>query len=452
MKTKILLLFGFFIVGFFSFPNLASAECQLRDIYPAVELNKPITNIPIPYSEGESLTAKVKTKQNFNCEDFQISFRVCPIVSGSLACDQSILIGSFPIKNSDVTASWTVRKLSGVDRYRIRAVVGTLASGCTQGDSSSRCVSEVRSPEILIRSGQTCAITNFIATRNGNSGPVNFVISSNSQCEGRDATVQIFTQPGGANAQIPGDIVSRGKIAGNRYSGSWNGTPSTNNFFFRGAVSGGGTMDSVIFVGGQPVPPGGQQPQPPTDSGQGQSFLFDIPNPLKGGADDLAGLVKVIAQWLFNLAIPIAVVMIIYAGVLFLTAQGNPTAITKAKDVLKWAVVGLAIILIGSGFVTLIQSILELGAPSSGQPTLPAPGGQGGTQPSVGAVGNRCSRDRDCFTGLKCRNSICQRATGNLIGEPCNGGTNCVSGLACDRTSATSVIIDGQTLGTCYQP
>ena len=64
--------------------------------------------------------------------------------------------------------------------------------------------------------------------------------------------------------------------------------------------------------------------------------------------------------------------MIVYSGVLFLTAQGNPQTVTKARDLLKWAVVGLAIILIGSGFITLIQSILDLGAPSnSEQQTLP---------------------------------------------------------------------------------
>ncbi|GEM_PF-2373126 len=101
--------------------------------------------------------------------------------------------------------------------------------------------------------------------------------------------------------------------------------------------------------------------QPACQPGKTQTYSFDIPNPLKGGVTDFSSLVKIIAQWIFNLAIPIAVAMIVYAGILFLTAAGEPAKVTKAKDVLKWAVVGLAIILIGSGFVTLIQSILELG-------------------------------------------------------------------------------------------
>lgn len=185
-------------------------------------------------------------------------------------------------------------------------------------------------------------------------------------------------------------------------------------------------------------------------SSQSQSFSFEIPNPLRGGADDLTGLIKVLAQWLFNIAIPIAVIMIIYSGVLFLTAQGNPGQVTKAKDVLKYAVIGLAIMFIGSGFVSLIQSILELGnsSPPPGQQQLPNPSGSNQT-PALGVVGNQCSRDRDCISGLRCQDSICKRATGNLETEPCNSGRNCDVGLTCDKSDGGLQVIDGQTLGTC---
>lgn len=195
--------------------------------------------------------------------------------------------------------------------------------------------------------------------------------------------------------------------------------------------------------------------QPACPPGRDQEYSFNIENPLKGGASDFTSLVKIIAQWIFNLAIPIAVAMIVYSGILFLTAQGEPGKVTKAKDVLKYAVIGLAIILIGSGFVTLIQSILELGAPSSnsGQPTLPI-NGSSGTTTTLGAVGNKCSRDRDCNQsfGLKCSNGICQRANGNFVGEACVGGVSCAQSLACDLTSEGRQVIDGQTLGSCFQP
>lgn len=188
--------------------------------------------------------------------------------------------------------------------------------------------------------------------------------------------------------------------------------------------------------------------QPACRPGETKTYPFEITNPLKGGASDFTSLVKIIAQWIFNLAIPIAVAMIVYSGILFLTAQGEPGKVTKAKEVLKYAVIGLAIILVGSGFVTLIKSVLELGSgtppPSSG---IPPPDFVG--PPAPGAVGNKCSRDRDCFAGLKCGDSVCQRATGNWETEPCNSARNCDVGLVCDKSDSGLQFIDGQNLGTC---
>lgn len=189
--------------------------------------------------------------------------------------------------------------------------------------------------------------------------------------------------------------------------------------------------------------------QPTCKPGQTQTYPFEIPNPLKGGVTDFSSLVKIIAEWIFNLAIPIAVAMIVYSGILFLTAAGEPAKVTKAKDVLKYAVIGLAIILIGSGFITLIQSILELGGttpvPAGGAPGPVPPGPVPG--PSSGAPGNICKKNSNCSSGLICKNTICQRQTGNFIGEPCVGPTSCALGLACDLTAQQE--IDGQTLGTC---
>ncbi len=197
-----------------------------------------------------------------------------------------------------------------------------------------------------------------------------------------------------------------------------------------------------------PTPGGGgcgTTGQPACAPGTNQTYSFNIPNPLKGGVTDFSSLVKIIAQWIFNLAIPIAVAMIVYAGILFLTSAGDTSKVTKARQVLMYAVVGLAIILIGSGFITLIQSILELGG------TTPAPIQTGGVTPTTtttsGAVGNICSKNSNCSSGLRCKNTICQRQTGNLIGEACVSPTNCAVGLACDLTAQQE--IDGQTLGTC---
>lgn len=95
-------------------------------------------------------------------------------------------------------------------------------------------------------------------------------------------------------------------------------------------------------------------------SGQTTTVNFQIPNPLGGNITTLTNLIDVIATWIFNISIPIVVIMIIYSGIIFLTSQGNPGKVQQAKGILWYALVGLAIVLIGRGFVELVNSILNL--------------------------------------------------------------------------------------------
>ena len=90
----------------------------------------------------------------------------------------------------------------------------------------------------------------------------------------------------------------------------------------------------------------------------GGTNVFNLPNPI--GVENFQDLINIIGKWIFNLAIPIAVIIIIYAGVLMLTAGGVPAQFQKGAKALWYAVLGLAVVLIGKGFVTLIQSILNL--------------------------------------------------------------------------------------------
>ncbi len=92
--------------------------------------------------------------------------------------------------------------------------------------------------------------------------------------------------------------------------------------------------------------------------GGGSTNVFNLENPI--GVTNFQDLINIIGKWIFNLAIPIAVIIIIYAGVLMLTAGGVPAQFQKGAKALWYAVLGLAVVLIGKGFVTLIQSILNL--------------------------------------------------------------------------------------------
>ncbi len=89
-----------------------------------------------------------------------------------------------------------------------------------------------------------------------------------------------------------------------------------------------------------------------------KSISLDFPNPL--AAQDLAELLQIIQTWLTYLAIPIAVMVIVISGIWMMASGGDPGKFGQARKMLVWAVIGLAVILIGEGFLKLIESIINL--------------------------------------------------------------------------------------------
>lgn len=100
------------------------------------------------------------------------------------------------------------------------------------------------------------------------------------------------------------------------------------------------------------------QGQPPSGPAQGQPPQrgFTIPNPLQ--AQSLTDLLNKIIDFLIVIAAPILVIMVLWAGFLYLTSGGDPTKVQTANKTLMWAAVGFAIILISKGFTLLISNIL----------------------------------------------------------------------------------------------
>src|SRR3989344_761839 len=94
-----------------------------------------------------------------------------------------------------------------------------------------------------------------------------------------------------------------------------------------------------------------------------QSYQYTITNPLAGGPESPFDIINIVSRWLFNISIPLAVMFILYAGFLMLTAGPNPAKVQEAKKIIINVVLALAIILIGRGFITLIRSVIELGGP-----------------------------------------------------------------------------------------
>lgn len=73
---------------------------------------------------------------------------------------------------------------------------------------------------------------------------------------------------------------------------------------------------------------------------------------------ELEAIINTIINWVFFIFIAIAVVMIILAGLQFVTAGGDPTAVSQARTKLIWAAVGIGVALAANGFRPVVSDLL----------------------------------------------------------------------------------------------
>lgn len=81
-----------------------------------------------------------------------------------------------------------------------------------------------------------------------------------------------------------------------------------------------------------------------------------ICNPLQ--TTNFTDIVNSILTLLFNFALVVAPLMIVVAGILFVTAGGNPAQITRARQILIWTFVGFALILLARGLIAIIRELI----------------------------------------------------------------------------------------------
>ena len=96
-------------------------------------------------------------------------------------------------------------------------------------------------------------------------------------------------------------------------------------------------------------------------------FGVTIPNPLclngpgsPNCVSDFPSLLTKITGYIFTIIGALAVVMIVYAGFLFLISGGSPEKIGKAKSALVYAFWGIIIALAGTGLIAVIKAVLNV--------------------------------------------------------------------------------------------
>jgi hypothetical protein len=68
-------------------------------------------------------------------------------------------------------------------------------------------------------------------------------------------------------------------------------------------------------------------------------------------------VMETIVNWLFTILLTVAALFIIIAAYYFVTASGNPETVSKARNFVLWALVGVAIAIASRGLVSLVGKI-----------------------------------------------------------------------------------------------
>ena len=81
-------------------------------------------------------------------------------------------------------------------------------------------------------------------------------------------------------------------------------------------------------------------------------------NPKISSIDNIVELLTRIVNWFFLIVMGLAVLMLLFAGLKWITSAGNEESITTARKMLIWALVGIAIALLSKGLVSLIANLV----------------------------------------------------------------------------------------------
>ena len=84
------------------------------------------------------------------------------------------------------------------------------------------------------------------------------------------------------------------------------------------------------------------------------ALAAELKNPLGDGNDDPRVFIGRLIKGILGLSGSVALLMFVYGGVVYLTAQGENERIQRAKTPLPWATVGLAVIFGSYAFLTYL--------------------------------------------------------------------------------------------------
>ena len=84
----------------------------------------------------------------------------------------------------------------------------------------------------------------------------------------------------------------------------------------------------------------------------------EVPGPIITSPTEISDLVQRILNWVGGIVMTISLIVLLWAAILFLTAGASETAHSKAKNVLIYAIVGIAVAILAFSVQPFLTTIL----------------------------------------------------------------------------------------------
>lgn len=128
----------------------------------------------------------------------------------------------------------------------------------------------------------------------------------------------------------------------------WSGGSSGGESNFSGGGGGGGSGSSSSSGGFS-------RPTSVTVSGPTTASTGSITNPI--GSGTFAELIDMIVKWILDIAMVLAPLVIVYGGITYITAAGDPSKMKTAKQIIIYACLGFLLALLASSLINILKGL-----------------------------------------------------------------------------------------------
>ena len=87
--------------------------------------------------------------------------------------------------------------------------------------------------------------------------------------------------------------------------------------------------------------------------------LAQVPGPIITSPVQIASLLQKVLNFAGAIVLTIALIMLLWSAILYLTAGSSETTHTKAKSVLIYAIVGIVVAVLAFSVIPFVQTVLQ---------------------------------------------------------------------------------------------